>query len=316
MHAPSPTELRAADLAACRAVIRAHAHSFHLASRLLPRPVRDAAVATYAFCRAADDDVDEAGSIADAARRHRARRARLARIYDHGPDDAPVDRAFAWVVRHAAIPRDEPEALLDGMADDVEPRCIADLDELLRYSWRAAGVVGAMMSRIMGRPDVLALRHAGDLGIAMQLTNVARDVGEDARRGRVYLPATWLRAAGSSSDEVLALGGGAVDEARSRAVHAVTRRLLGLAEQYYASGIDGIRLLPPSCRPAILSAALLYRAIGRRILARDGDGISSRVRVGGAHKLLLLGVALGRCVADPRLHARAPHVDGLRGLEP
>jgi len=174
MRTPSPAEPRAADLAACRAVIRACSRSFYAASCLLPRDVRDAAIATYAFCRAADDDVDEAGSLADAAARHRLRRERLARIYAGRPDDAPADRAFAWVVRHAGIPRSEPEALLDGMADDLGPRRVADLDELLCYAWRAAGVVGAMMSRIMGRPDDLALRRAVDLGIAMQLTNIAR----------------------------------------------------------------------------------------------------------------------------------------------
>jgi len=315
---PSPAEPSAADLAACRAVIRTCSRSFDAASRLLPPDVRAAAVATYAFCRAADDDVDEAGSLADATRRHQARRERLARIYAGQPADAPADRAFAWVVQRAGIPRREPEALLDGMADDLGPRRVADLDELLLYCWRAAGVVGAMMSRIMGRGDAVALRHAVDLGIAMQLSNVARDVGEDAGRGRVYLPATWLTAAGSSPDEVLALGASPEPTARVEpptvarasgasaatpgpAVRAVTHRLLALAERYYASGIDGIRLLPPSCRPAILSAALLYRAIGRGVRARDGDGVSARVRVGTAAKLGLVGVALGRCLVDPRL---------------
>jgi phytoene synthase len=135
-----------------------------------------------------------------------------------------------------------------------------------------------------------------DLGIAMQLTNVARDVGEDAARDRVYLPATWLAEAGCSLEGVLSR------EPRP-GVLAATRRVLALAEAYYESGIAGVALLPASCRPAILGAALLYRAIGRRVSARGGDGVTARARVPGAAKLGLLAVAAARCVLDPRLRA-------------
>jgi len=302
---PDPSaDAVAADLAACREVIRVHSRSFHAASLLLPRPYRDAAVATYAFCRGADDDVDEAGSMRDARERHARTRARLARIYEGRLDpreDGPVARAFARVVRERGIPRDEPEALLDGMAQDVGTVRVADADALLLYCYRAAGVVGRMMSRIMGRDDAPALRRAVDLGIAMQLTNVARDVGEDAARDRVYLPGTWLAEEGSSFADVLSR------EPRP-GVLATNRRVLTLAEGYYASGIAGVALLPASCRPAILGAALLYRAIGRRVLARGGDGVTARARVPGATKLGLLALAAARCAADPRLRAaRAAH---------
>lgn len=287
------------DLAACREVIRVHSKSFHAASRLLPPDVRDAAVATYAFCRGADDDVDDAGSPDAARERHARTRRRLAALYAGEPMDTPVGRSFAWVVRSRAIPREEPDALLDGMAQDMGLVRVADEESLLLYCYRAAGVVGRMMSRIMGRSDAAALRRAVDLGIAMQLTNIARDVGEDAARGRVYLPGSWLAEAGSSFDEVLT-------RTPAPGVLAANRRVLALAEGYYASGIGGIALLPARCRPAILAAALLYRAIGRKVAARDGDGVTERARVGGVTKLGLLASALARSTLDPRLRAQ-PH---------
>lgn len=295
--AVTPGTVDRRDLDACREVIRVHSRSFHAASRLLPASMRDAAVATYAFCRGADDDVDDAQSPDAARERHARTRDRLARIYAGEPMDTPVGRAFAWVVRAHAIPRDEPEALLDGMAQDMGTVRVADEDALLLYCYRAAGVVGRMMSRIMGRADAAALRRAVDLGIAMQLTNVARDVGEDAARDRVYLPGTWLAQAGASFDDVLV-------RRPTDAVRAVNLRVLALAEQYYASGIGGICLLPPACRPSILAAALLYRAIGRKVRARGGDGVTSRARVGGAAKAALIAGALVRCAVDPRLRAR------------
>jgi len=289
---PSPAD----DLAACRESIRRHSRSFYVASRLLPARVRDAAVATYAFCRAADDAVDEADST-DAARVRLADvRRRLDCIYRGAPVDTAAARAFARVVAAARIPRDEPDALADGMAQDLDTVRIADEDALLLYCHRAAGVVGRMMSRIMGRDDPDALQRAGHLGIAMQLTNIARDVGEDARRDRVYLPSTWLAEANATVDDVLALR-------PTPPVRSVTKRLLALADGYYTSGIGGIALLPPSCRPAILSAALLYRAIGERVRAHGGDGITARARVGAARKVGLIAVAGARCAFDPRLRS-------------
>jgi 15-cis-phytoene synthase len=300
---PQPAESAAADLAHCHAAIRQHSRSFYAASRLLPARVRDAAVATYAFCRAADDAVDEVGSVSDARMRHAAVRRRLDRIYRSGePVDTASGRAFALVVAAAGIPRDEPEALLDGMAQDLGPVRISDEDALLLYCYRAAGVVGRMMSRIMDRSDAAALSRAVHLGIAMQLTNIARDVGEDTTRDRIYLPSAWLAEAGGSEAEVLA--------ARATpAVRRVTLRVLGLAETYYDSGIAGIGMLPASCRPAIMSAALLYRAIGRRVAARDGDGVTERARVSGIGKVALIGVAAMRCAIDPRLRPRTARPD-------
>lgn len=303
--APS-AEIAPADLTVCEAAIRERSRSFFAASRLLPARVRHAAVATYAFCRAADDAVDDAGTIEAGRARHDAVRQRLDAIYDGRTVDTASGRAFAAVVAAFRIPRAEPDALLAGMAQDLDAVRVADEDALLLYCYRAAGVVGRMMSRIMGRGDAEALERAVHLGVAMQLTNIARDVGEDAARARVYLPATWLAEAGGSQDEVL--GG-----RPTSAVRAATHRVLALAERHYDSGIAGIGLLPASCRPAILSAALLYRAIGRRVVARDGDGMTARARVGAAAKAGLIALAAWRCAVDPRLRggARRPDASAL-----
>jgi phytoene synthase len=299
---PRSPEVAAADLVACDAVIRRHSRSFYAASRLLPARVRHAAVVTYAFCRAADDAVDDAQS-ADAARaRHAEVRRRIDRIYRGETVDTASGRAFARVVAAARIPRAEPDALLDGMAQDLDAVRIADEDALLLYCYRAAGVVGRMMSRIMRRDDREALARALHLGIAMQLTNIARDVGEDARRDRVYLPATWLAEAQAGAADVLALR-------PTPPLLAVTRRVLALAEGYYESGIAGIGILPPSCRPAILSAALLYREIGRQVAARHGDGITTRTHVSASRKAILIALAAGRCAFDPNLRVRAARPD-------
>ncbi|MCA1664709.1 MAG: phytoene/squalene synthase family protein, partial [Myxococcales bacterium] len=186
--------LRRDDRLACRAWIQRHSKSFFLSSLLLPPRVRQASWALYAFCRRADDAVDEqsAGGMA----RVESLRARLERVYAGRADDDAIDRAFGAVVERHAIPRALPEALLAGMEMDARGTGYANDDELLVYCFRVAATVGLMMTRVMGASDDVAYLRAADLGVAMQLTNIARDVGEDERRGRVYLPASLLDGVG------------------------------------------------------------------------------------------------------------------------
>jgi phytoene synthase len=305
---PEPT---AGDVEVCRAVTAHHSRSFYAASHLLAGDARSASLITYAFCRAADDDVDDAPTLQMALERHQRTRERLTRIYAGEAREDPVGRAFEWVVKTFAVPMEEPMALLHGMAMDLGPVRTADEDALLLYCYRAAGVVGRIMSRILGRSDEVALRHAVDLGVAMQLTNIARDVGEDARRDRVYLPSSWLLEAGGSADEVLR-------GALTPATRTVTLRVLQLAEDFYRSGMAGIRLLPWTVRPAIAAAALIYRQIGVKVAARGGDGVTTRARVGGAEKLwlavrALAGSAAGLLTPEPSTHDRRLHAPLLRG---
>jgi phytoene synthase len=288
------------DMAACRAAIRTGSLSFHAASRLLPPKVRDPALALYAFCRLADDAVDETHEKATAVLRLRDR---LDRVYQGRPMDAAADRAFTCVVESFDMPRALPDALLEGMAWDAVGRRYADLSGVLDYSARVAAAVGAMMCVLMRVRDADALARACDLGLAMQLTNIARDVGEDARAGRLYLPTDWL----SDPDAFLA------DPRPTPAIRAATARLLAEADRLYIRSEAGVAALPLACRPGILAARLIYAGIGGAVRRQGHDSLTARARTGRAQKLGWLGLATlraGGTALMPRpavLHA--PPVD-------
>jgi phytoene synthase len=280
------------DTDACAALLRGGSKSFHAASRLLPADVRHAAMSLYAFCRVADDAIDGAG-VADRTAAVAALQARLAAIYNGCPADAPADRAFAAVVRQHAIPQALPAALLEGFAWDAAGRTYANIDMLLDYAARVAGTVGAMMTLVMGVRDSAVLARACELGMAMQLTNIARDVGEDARAGRLYLPLDWLTEAGVQPAAFLRAPG------YDPGLQAVVTRLLHHADTLYARSADGIAHLPPACRPAIHAARLLYAAIGHKAGQRDFDPVAERAVVSGRTKLLLVAAALAASARRP-----------------
>jgi phytoene synthase len=277
------TDTPASDLAACRNLLRHGSRSFFAASLLLPRHVREPATALYAFCRVADDAVDHTTEPGAAlALLH----GRLDEIYGGRPRPDPVDRALARVVRDFAMPRELLDGLLDGFAWDAANRRYADIDELRAYAARVAGTVGAMMTVLMGGRHAATLARACDLGIAMQITNIARDVGEDARNGRIYLPLDWMREAGVDPDAFLR------DPAFSPALGSVVRRLLDHAAGLYERSRDGVAALPADCRPAIHAARLVYSEIGEIIRANGCDSVSRRAYVGGGRKLRLLADAM------------------------
>jgi 15-cis-phytoene synthase len=274
------------DLARCTALLRAGSRTFSAASRLLPRRVREPTAALYAFCRTADDAVDAQGATPRAIDHLRER---IARVYEGRALDGPVERAFGAAVERFALPRALPEALAEGMRWDLEGRRYRTLDDLHGYSARVAGSVGVMMTLVMGRraPDVLA--RACDLGVAMQLTNIARDVGEDARRGRIYLPTEWLAEAGLDPDAFLAAP--RFDARLGR----VVARALAAAESLYARADAGVPALPRDCRAAIRAARLVYADIGRVIAAAGHDSVARRAVVSTPRKLwLLLRAHFGR----------------------
>lgn len=301
MHRFSPREAFASaeDHERCAAAIRAGSRSFHAASLLLPPRIRKPAYGLYAFCRLSDDAVDlEDGSHEAVARL----RMRLANACDGRPQDAPADRAMADLMRAYAIPRAAPEALLEGLAWDAEGRRYQSFGDLQVYAMRVAGAVGVMMTLMMGVRCPSTLARACDLGVAMQLTNIARDVGEDARAGRLYLPLDWLLEAGVDPEAFLA------SPVATPAVKAVVARLLREADLLYARARRGVAYLPAGCRPAILAAALLYAEIGHTLGRRYAfDSISGRARVRGRTRLALLGKAvalspwLARDISEPAL---------------
>ncbi|RYJ02525.1 MAG: phytoene/squalene synthase family protein [Acetobacteraceae bacterium] len=295
--------LSPADLAACRTLLKGGSKSFHAASRLLPRRVCEPAAALYAFCRVADDAIDLDGSLGALALLHR----RLDAIYAGQPMDTPADRALAAVVAAYGIPRALPAALLDGFAWDREGRRYETIEALEDYAARVAGSVGAMMTLLMGAraPEVVA--RACDLGVAMQLSNIARDVGEDARAGRLYLPMAWLREAGVAPEAWLQ---NPVFDPR---IGTVVRRLLARADALYRRSESGIARLPLACRPGIGAARYIYAEIGAQVLRQGGDSISRRAVVSGRRKLALLARSLG-AIALPARALGAPPLEATRYL--
>ena len=265
-----------ADMEHCRAVIRTGSLSFHTASKLLPASVRDPALALYAFCRLADDEVDEGD--------HKARavlnlRDRLDEVYAGKPRNAPEDRAFAAIIEAFDMPRALPEALLEGLAWDASERRYQTLSGVIDYSARVASAVGAMMCVLMRVRDADALARACDLGVAMQLTNIARDVGEDARAGRLYLPLDWIEEAGLTPEQFLGQG-----TATARTQRMV-RRLLAEARRLYIRSEAGISALPVKARSGIFAARYVYAGIGTQVRRNGYDSVTRRAHTSKAQKL-------------------------------
>ncbi len=295
------------DLDACRALLRNGSRSFHAASRLLPASVFEPAGSLYAFCRLADDEIDDAvdGRALEPttpdvalARLH----GRLDDAYAGRPRNHPVDRALADMLAASRMPRALPAALLEGFAWDAEARTYETLSDVLAYAARVAGAVGAMMTVLMGRTEAATVARACDLGCAMQLSNIARDVGEDARAGRIYLPRAWLREEGIAPESLLAT------PVYTPGLGRVVQRLLAVADQLYRRADSGIRQLPLSCRPGIGAARLMYAEIGHEVARRGCNSIDRRAVVSGRRKLALL--------AQSTLHALIPgRVDRLAPLD-
>ncbi len=293
------------DRDACRALLRNGSRSFHAASKLLPESVFEPAGSLYAFCRLADDQIDDAVDgrsleklTPDAALARL--RDRLDDAYAGHPRNHPVDRALADMLAASRMPRALPEALLEGFSWDAAAREYETLSDVLAYAARVAGAVGAMMTVLMGRTDTATVARACDLGCAMQLSNIARDVGEDARAGRIYLPRAWLREAGI--DPACFLANPVYTPALGRCV----QRLLGVADQLYRRADSGIKNLPLSCRPGIGAARLMYAEIGHEVARRGCNSIDRRAVVSGRRKLALLAESTLLALIPGRVQTMAP----------
>jgi len=287
-----------------------HGRSFRWASFFLPKARREAAAVVYAFCRLVDDSMDEAPSPEEGAEALAALEAEL-----RGEREArPLVAAFVRLCETWNIPIDAAHELIIGVQSDVGDVLLDSDHDLIRYCYRVAGTVGLMMCGVLGVTDRDALAHAVDLGVGMQLTNITRDVKEDAAMGRSYLPADRLTAAGG--DQRALIDGAA----RAAPVVTVTRDLLALAERYYESADAGMRYIPARSRVAILVAGRIYRSIGWRLLRRGGDPLKGRTVVPWTEKLVRVAQALGAALKPGILgltpakpHDKTLHIH-LRGL--
>jgi phytoene synthase len=190
----------------------------------------------------------------------------------------PVVRATRALLERDPLMLAAAEALIDGVASDAGPVALRDTAALVRYAYMVAGSVGVLMCGVLGVKDRAALPFAIDLGIAMQLTNICRDVREDASMGRVYLPADVLARRGVTPADLVA------DRAARGPVAATVLDVLALADRYYASADLGMRYLPDAARPAIFVASRMYQAIGTVLRAWGGDALRDRAFVPNAAK--------------------------------
>jgi phytoene synthase len=207
--------------------------------------------------------------------------AQTQRAYAGEAMNAPAFAAFQEVaLRHAIAPRYAFDHLA-GFAMDVDDARYETIDDTLRYCYHVAGVVGLMMASIMGAKEEKVLDRACDLGLAFQLTNIARDIVDDAGVGRCYLPAAWLREAGIAPGEI-------AQPQHRAALARIAARLVDQAEPYYDSSLDGIRALPLRSAWAIATARNVYRQIGIEVKARGPRAWDERVGTSKATKLKLL----------------------------
>jgi 15-cis-phytoene synthase len=293
---PSP-RATAADYAACARIIARGSKSFHAASLLLPAKLRGPAFALYAFCRLSDDAVDTPGARSDGLARLRRR---LDAAFAGTPADHPVDRALADTLVRFALPRAPFDALIEGFTWDLAGQAYPALEDLYAYCARVAGSVGAIMAALMGVREPELLARACDLGVAMQLTNIARDVGEDAGNGRLYLPLDWLTHARLDPAAWLA------QPQDHPVIRAATLRLLDYADNFYHRADAGIAQLPRNCRAAIRAARLIYAEIGAEVRAAGGDSVTRRAVTSTQRKLQLAARALAPSQRPSEAVLRAP----------
>jgi len=280
------------------AVIEQGSKSFAAASKLFDPVTRASASMLYAWCRHCDDQTDDQVlgfhgselSMEEGRARVQLLRDTTRRALAGEATDDPVYAGLQRVVKRHEIPERYLMEHLDGFEMDVEGRDYQTLGDTLDYCYHVAGVVGVMMAYIMGVRDEPTLDRATDLGLAFQLTNICRDVIEDADIGRVYLPEDWLIEAGVSVDEVAAPHNRA-------ALFEVCRRLLSEADRYYASSWLGISQLPFRSAWAVAAANAVYRDIGRMILARGPSAWEGRTSTSTQRKLALALTGGARAIA-------------------
>lgn len=301
--------------------IEAGSKSFAAASRLFAPDVRRGALMLYAWCRHCDDVIDgqvsgmtsieapPAGGTSVSGL-NPAPEARLASLvaatqaaYAGQPMAEPAFAAFQEVATDYSIPSAYAFEHLAGFEMDVMGHHYETIDDTMTYCYRVAGVVGLMMARIMGVQDERTLDRACDLGLAFQLTNIARDIAEDARLGRCYVPAAWLRDAGVTRADM-------IRPEHTHALSSLAVRLVDYAEPYYRSADAGIPALPWRSAWAVAAASNVYREIGIKLKARAPRDVTVRMSTTRLDKLRLISTAAGSTLAS-RVQSATPRPAGL-----
>lgn len=284
--------------------------SFSLAARLFPGEIRGGIARLYRFCRYVDD-------LADGSDRGEPERlGEIAVFFRSGTGrvDDPVVQDFLELAETFHLPLQAAAELTEALRADCGPCSLTSKADLIRFAYGVAGTVGLLLRPILGGTDERAAPFAIELGIALQLTNIARDVAEDAARDRFYLPSEWVGP--STLRKAIEARPSEADEA-VRAVDKAVASLLQLASEYYESARRGLWFIPPRNRRAVFFAAAFYQAIGTKLLRQGSGGWRERVHLGTLEKLIVAGAALpcylrlGRAEwsrAEPPEHAAHLHL--------
>ena len=268
----------------CRQVTQRASKTFYWGSIFLPPPKRYAIWAVYAFCRVVDDIIDEAcyaetprpGHLIGSASPEEALqgwRSSLEYLYRTGKaGDNPILIAWHDLLAHYPVPLEPALDLIQGVAMDLSVKRYQTFDDLYLYCYRVAGTVGLLTSPIFGYHHEAAPTHAVELGVALQLTNILRDIGEDARRGRIYIPLDEMKQFGYSEAEMM--GGVINDSFRELICFQMAR-----ADDYYQRAQPGIAMLSADCRLAVRLSSALYRRILDRIHLNNYNVFTKRASV-------------------------------------
>jgi phytoene synthase len=285
----------------CESVTRTHAKSFYFAAKFLPKPKRRAVYPIYAFCRHVDDEIDEIGERGDESAAVRAVekwKRQLEEVFENKKQTTTdanesdcqklktknqnlVFTAWKDLLKTYRIPKNLPLELMQGVLMDTQIKRYETFDELYIYCYRVASTVGLMSSEILGYSDVIALRYAEALGVAMQLTNILRDVKEDAAMNRIYLPQEDLRKFEVSEQQIFS---GDVNENFIELMKFQIAR----AREFYQMGEQGIRLLEKDSRFTVLLAARIYSRILDEIERQDYDVFARRASTTFSQKIFSL----------------------------
>ncbi|MCA9731205.1 MAG: phytoene/squalene synthase family protein [Deferribacteres bacterium] len=266
-----------------RLATKHYSKSFYLSAKMLPPETRWATYALYGFCRYADNLIDKPRnrSFTNLLQEVDHLTWEINQAYETGSSEHPVIQPFIVVAKKYNIPAKYPLELIRGVKMDIEKSRYENFDELYLFAYRVAGVVGLMMTHVLGFKSDKAFEHAEKLGIAMQLTNILRDIQEDKEMGRIYLPQDELRSWGISDADIL-------NEKMCDKMHKFMQFQVKRAHHFYEEGNKGIHLLDRKSQFAIYAASKIYRGILRRIEARDLNPYKGRVFVPQLRKIGIL----------------------------
>ena len=266
-----------------RAITARYARSFYLSSRLLPVEKKWATFALYGFCRYTDNliDLPRVRSRDELLNEVAHLKEEISLAYRTGESEHPIIKSFIYIAKKYHIPEHYPKELIKGVEMDVRFDGYRTFDDLYLFAYRVAGVVGLMMTCLLGYHDERAFPYAEKLGVAMQLTNIIRDIQEDKNIGRIYLPALELEQFGVADTDILA-------ERMTPAVRNLIKFQVERAHAYYAEAEPGIAMLHKNSRFAIHSAGRIYQSILKKIELADYNPFIGRVVVPGSQKLIIV----------------------------